>query len=222
MPGGFLLVDGVDAVARPYAVVQEGFRASCVVESGVQGSFHLGASGLEDSVHLIIRSAVEGYDLLLPVDHESQGHRLHPSGGKAALYLSPEYGGELEAYQPVENPSRLLGVDQVEVDFAGILYRMLYRVPGYLVEYDAPGMLAVEAEGLGKVPGDGFPFTVFIGCEPDRSGFRSRLLEFRHHFLLVGRNHIFRLESVLHVHAELVVLQIPYVSEAGFHHIAFA
>ena len=91
----------------------------------------------------------------------------------------------------------------------------------FMEDYSS-GAGLVEAEGLREMPGDRLPFAVFIGCEP--YGLRSgrRLLEFGHYFLLVGRHHVLRPETVFDVDAELVVLQVAYMSEAGFHHIAVA
>ena len=86
---------------------------------------------------------------------------------------------------------------------------------GDLVEDDAAGAVALETERLDQVPGNGFSLTVLIGSQPDELRLAGGLLQFGHHFLLLGRHHIFGFESCGDVHAELFVLQVPDVTETG-------
>ena len=95
-------------------------------------------------------------------------------------------------------------------------------VLGNLVEYDAAGLFRRKAEGLAEVPGDGFPFPVFIAGEPDGVGPLGQFLQFGDHFLLVGGHDVFRLETVGDVDAQLVLLQVADVADAGFDEIIVA
>ena len=88
-------------------------------------------------------------------------------------------------------------------------------VLGDLVEDDAARAAAVEAERLDEVPGDGLSLAVLIGSQPDELRLVGGFLELGDHFLLVGRHHILGREAVRHVDAELLVLQVPDVSETG-------
>ena len=60
----------------------------------------------------------KGADLRLTVDDQSQRHRLDTAGADALLDLAPEERAEPVADQAVDDPTRLLGVDEVHVDVA--------------------------------------------------------------------------------------------------------
>ena len=62
----------------------------------------------------------EGVDLALPLDHEADGHGLHPAGGEAAADLARQERAERVADEPVDDPARLLRVDEVGVDRARV------------------------------------------------------------------------------------------------------
>ena len=99
---------------------------------------------------------------------------------------------------------------------------MEYRRLGDFVENYPPGLFRLQSESIVKVPGDGFPFTVFIGREPDQVRLPGKVLQFLDHLLLVRRDHIFRLEAMLHIDAQLLVLKVAYMPEAGLHRVFFA
>ena len=99
-----------------------------------------------------------------------------------------------------------------------MLYGIEYGVLGNLVEHDALGLGLVEAERLGKVPGNGLSLAVFIGSQPDGVGLVGKLLEFVHDVLLLRGYDVFRLEMVGDVYAEALFLQVTDVPEAGFDH----
>ena len=85
------------------------------------------------------------------------------------------------------------------------------------MEDDAAGVLFLEAEGLEKVPGNGFSLAVFIGCEPYGMGSLGCTLEFGNKFLLFSRDNIVRLEPVFNVYAQVVLLKISDMPPAGQH-----
>ena len=127
---------------------------------------------MEERFHPIEGLAVEGHDFLLAVHDEAQGHALHPAGGEFGLDLAPQHGREFEAHEPVQHTPGLLRVHQVQVDVAGMLDGLQDGRLGDFVEYDAAGLRLVQAQRLRQVPGDGFPFAVLIGGEPDGLGGR--------------------------------------------------
>ena len=168
---------------------------------------------MEDRIHAVICLVLVGHDLLLAVHDEAQRDGLYASGGELRLDLAPEHRRELEAYEAVEHAARLLRVHEVHVYGPGILDGVLDGVLGDLVEDDALGTGGIEAEGLAEMPGDGLSLTVLIGSKPDGARFGSGLLQLGHHPALVGGDHVFGLEALVHVDAELLVLQVANVAE---------
>src|SRR5581483_5111639 len=59
--------------------------------------------------------------LFLALDDEARGDGLHAAGGESAHDLLPEDGRDLVAVQAVEDPPRLLRVDEPLVDLAGLV-----------------------------------------------------------------------------------------------------
>ena len=177
---------------------------------------------MEERFHPIEGLAVEGHDFLLAVHDEAQGDALHPASGEFGLDLAPQHGREFEAHEPVQHAPGLLRIHQVQVDVPGMLDGLQDGRLGDFMEYDAAGFRGVQAQRFRQVPGDGFPFAVLIGGEPDGLGGRRELLQFGDDFLLVGRNHVFGLEAVCDVHAQFLFLQVTDMSDAGFDEILFA
>ena len=66
----------------------------------------------------------EGIDLALPLDHEADGHGLHAPGRQAAAHLAREQRAQRVADEPVHDPARLLGVDEVRVDVPRVRERL--------------------------------------------------------------------------------------------------
>ena len=84
---------------------------------------------------------------------------------------------------------------------------------GYLVEYDAVGVLLVKPQHLAEVPRDGFPLAVFIGGEPYLVGLFGVLAQLLYELGLLRRNFVVGLERV-GVDAQLLFLEVAYVSVA--------
>ena len=177
---------------------------------------------MEDGLYLIIRFAAESHDLLFPVHDQAQGDALHAAGGELRLDLAPQDGGQFEAYQAVQHTARLLRVDEVLVDVTGILDGLQDGRLGDFMEHDAPRLRGIEGQGFGQVPGNGFSFAVLIGREPHGLGAGGEFLQFGNDLLLVGRYYIFGLESMLHVNAQLLLLQVADMTDACFHEIVSA
>ena len=64
--------------------------------------------------------AVKALDLAFALDDEPDGDRLDPAGGQAATDLARQQRAERVADQPIDDPTRLLGVDEVVVDVARV------------------------------------------------------------------------------------------------------
>jgi hypothetical protein len=115
--------------------------------------------------------------------------------------LLPQHRRDLVAVEAVEDPSRLLGVDEALVDCAGLAERPLDRVLRDLVE-DHPANRDLRLQDLEQVPGDCLAFAVFVRREQQLVGALQRPLQLRDLALLVGIDHVERLEAVLDVHPE--------------------
>ncbi len=179
------------------------------------------AGGVELGHHAEIGSRAEGDDLALALDDQSHGHRLHAARRERRAHLLPQHGRELEADQTVEDAARLLGVDQVHVDRAGLLDRLQDRTLGDLVEDDALGPIYRETQHFGQVPCDGLSFAVLIGGEPHglALGQPGELVD---HLLLVGRNLVDGGEAAVDVDAQILFREVADVAEARLDHEVLA
>ena len=90
------------------------------------------------------------------------------------------------------------------------------------MEDDAPCVLGLEPKHLEQMPRNGLSLAVFITCEPHDVGLGSLILEFLDLFQLVLGNLIQRLEAMLHVDAEVLLVQVADVSENRHHFIIVA
>ena len=140
--------------------------------------------------------------LPLPLDDQPGRDRLHPAGRQALPDLAPQHRRDLVAVEPVQDAPGLLGVDQVQVEVAGLLDGGPDRVPGDLVEHH-PADRDLGVEHLQQVPGDGLALAVLVGREEQLVRVLERPLELGDLLLLVGVDDVERLEVGVHVDGEL-------------------
>jgi hypothetical protein len=194
---------------RADAALEEGFGAVGPVEAlgafGLEGyELALGVFGEEQRGHLEIRRDPEVLDLAFAFDDKHDGDRLHAAGRELALDLFPQQAGKLPADQAVEHAARLLGVDEVHIDRAGLLHGALDGRLGDLAKNDALGVALVETEHLAEVPGNGFALAVFVGGEPHFRGAAGGVLELADHFVLIRGNDVVWAVVVENIDAEVV------------------
>ena len=160
-------------------------------------------------------------DLLLAVGDQPDRDRLHPPGAQVPGDLAPQQGADLVTHEPVEEPPRLLRVDQVHVDRADVLERLLDGAVGDLVERDPAHPLVGESQGHLEVPGDGFPLAVGVGREVDDVGLGGLLLQFGDGRLLLVGDEISGLVAVRHVDADVPALfgEVADVPHARLDHV---
>ena len=167
-----------DGEAVSYAAFEEGLRLVAGGEACVQVGAQFTPVGFEqrggDAEEAL---ALELLYFALAFYDEAHGHGLHSSGGEGGFHLSPQHGGELEAYDAVEHAPRLLGIDQVDVYFPRVLDGLEYGGLGDFMKDYPLAALGFQAEHFIKVPGDGLSFAVLIGCEPDGAGLLGGLLQ---------------------------------------------
>ncbi len=131
--------------------------------------------GGEQACDAEIRLAFECLDFVFALHGETHCYRLHAARGQRRLYLAPEHGRELETHNAVEHTACLLGVDQIEVDSAGIGNGVEYGVFCNLVKYYSACIFRFESENFVKVPGNGFSLAVLIGSQPHHGCLRGSL-----------------------------------------------
>ena len=90
----------------------------------------------------------EGRYLLLALDHHPQRDRLHAARRKPASHLLPEQRAYLVADEPVQDATRLLGIDEALVDVARVLEGVEDGVLRDFVEDDALVRRLLQAGGL--------------------------------------------------------------------------
>ena len=202
--GDFLGLDVEDGEIESDEAAQKGFGLLGVLPFLFKDRFEDTARfQLEQGLDTVVQFFLEGQDFALPVHDQAQGDRLHAAGRQSAAHLSPQHGREFESDQTVQYAAGLLGIHEVHIDIAGCLERVQYGVLGDFVEDDAAGVFFLQSQGLEKMPGDGFSFPVFIRRQIDGRGIRRQLFQFADHRFFVGGNDIFRLKTVLDVHAQI-------------------
>ena len=127
-------------------------------------------------------------------------------------------GGFLtDIYNTVEYASRLLGIDQVEVDAARLLNGFEYGVFGNFMEDDASGMFRFQFQHFVQMPGNGLSFAVLIGSQPDGFCLLCLFFQLCNERLLIRRYLIVWFKTVIDIYTEVFLLQVAYVTIAGQH-----
>ncbi len=130
------------------------------------------------------------------------GHRLDPAGGQPRHDLLPQDRRNLVPVQAVQQAPGLLGVNQATVNLAGRLDGGLYRGRGDLVEDHALDFGTFGGiEDLEQVPRDCLALAILIGGQIELVGVFHQRLEVLEVALLVGIDHVQRLEVVVDIYA---------------------
>ena len=98
--------------------------------------------GMEECVERPVFNRLECADLALAFHDQAHCDGLHAAGGESAAHLVPQQRRNLVADQPVEHAACLLRVDEILIDFAGMLECFLHGLLRDLVEGDAANLLA--------------------------------------------------------------------------------
>ena len=114
-----------------------------------------------------IFARLEYLDLRLAVADQAQCHRLHTPGATAARQLTPQHGGQREAYQIIQRAAGEVGFDKRLIQFARMGNRVLdggFRdfVERDAMHGDAPQRVLV-LEHRADVPADGLAFAIGVG-----------------------------------------------------------
>jgi hypothetical protein len=201
---------------------------------GEQGRLRLRAR-VEDRVDVGVGGRAEGHPFALPIHDKAGGHRLHTAGREPGHDLLPQDRGDLIPVQAVEDPSGLLGVDQVGVELAGVGHGVGDGLGGDLVEHHPPGRNR-GLELLEQVPGDRLALAVAVGGEQELVRARQRVLQGADGRLLVRVHDVERLEAVVDIDPRpcpLLALvlgrhlggtgrEVAHVAPAGLHDVTVA
>ena len=149
-----------------------------------------------------VTGRAERHPLALALDDQTRGDGLHAPCGQTLSHLAPQHRRQLIAVEPVQDPPRLLGVDQPVVEVAGRAQRPLQGLAGDLVEHHAVHR-HLGLQGLEQVPGDGLALAVLICGEVELVSVLEQPLELGHLLSLVDVDHVVRLEPAVDVDGEL-------------------
>jgi hypothetical protein len=168
----------------------------------------------------------EGLDLPLTLDHQPDGDRLDAARGQAAAHLARDQRAERVAHQAVDDPARLLGVDQVAIDRTRMGERVADGALGDLAEGHPPGLVLGNVGGLDHVPRDRLPFPIEVGREVDGVRFAGRALDAVDLLAAVVADHVLGREVMVDVHAQLALAgvfgKVANVAVRGQHGIVVA
>ncbi len=169
--------------------------------AAVDGSeARLEGAGVEAAEDIPIAGGHEAHALPLALDHESRGDRLHSACRQAARHLLPEHRRDLVAVEAVEDAPGLLRVDEVAVDLARLLERAQDCLLRDLVEDHAP-YRHLRLQRLDEMVRDRLALAVLVGCEQQLVGVLQLPPQLGDDLLLVGIDHVVRLEPLVDGHA---------------------
>ena len=159
----------------------------------------------------------EGHTLAFPLDDQARGHRLHTAGRQSRTDLAPQHWRKLIAIETVKHTPGLLRVHHMVVNISSVGQRCLDRLRRDFMEHHAlDGDLRLK--GLHEMPCNRFAFAILISRQIELVGVFQCVLELRHGFLLVRTDDVIRLESVIHINAELaefVLLRCGHLAWLG-------
>ena len=162
---------------------------------------------------------LECEDLVLPLADEAKGHRLDATGGEPGQDRLPEEGRDLVSDEPIEDPSRLLGLELPHVEGARRSDGLRDRLAGDLSELDAPEAVRIlpEPEVRRHVVGDRLALPIGVGREDHRIDPLRPALEFGQNLRFPVDRDVAGLEALVHVHAELLLRKVPDVAHRSGH-----
>jgi hypothetical protein len=109
-----------------------------------------------------------------------------------------------------------LGVDHLLIDGGRMFEGREHTFLGDLVEHQPSDLLLVAAaELLGKMPSDGLSLAIGVGCDEDLVDSLGAVLEVLQNLLTARDHFIRRLETVVHIDAELAFGQVADVAHRG-------
>ena len=165
----------------------------------------LAGRGREDRLQRPVLAGREGGDLALALHDQAHRDGLHAPGRQPRADLPADQRAERVADEPVDDPPRLLGIDEVRVDLARMGEGLTDGALGDLVERDPLGLARGHMRRLGDVPGDRLAFPVEVGRQVDRVGDLGGLADLGDLLAAVVGDDVFGGEVMVDVDAELAL-----------------
>ena len=153
--------------------------------------------------------------LALAVDDYPERNRLHPPGADSALDLVPQQRAQLVPHQPVQHPARLVGVEQVAIEFRGIRDRLFDGGGRDFMQQHAADLGLGLAEMLGDMPRDSLAFAVGVAGEVDVILALRGALDLAEYLLFALDCDEIGSEIVLDIDSQLAFGQVHDVADRG-------
>ena len=112
----------------------------------------------------------------------------------------------------IQHAAGLLGVHQVQVDGARRFDCRLYGLVGDFVELDAAGVLFIDAQHIGQMPGDGLALAIRVSGQIDLGGRAGVFADAGQDFAAPANGDVFGLKAVFDIHAQLRLGQIAHMA----------
>ena len=142
------------------------------------GGQGLAVCGVEIGLDGPVLARNKRLDVGFALADQAQCDRLHAPGRARSRQLAPQHRRQREPDQIIERAPRLLGVDEVHVEFAGVFHRRAHRIAGDLVEHHAAHRHRVEGfqllERRQHVPRNCLAFAVGVGRQIQMTGAAHR------------------------------------------------
>ena len=137
---------------------------------------------------------------------------MDTAGAKAAIKYLPEEFRNLEPNNPVNDPTCLLSVYQIMVDFSGAIHAGTDTVSCDLIEENAVHFSRFTIQLRGYMPGNGFTFPIRICCYIDRWSVGRRFLQLFDDIFFLGQNFIFNRKIVGDIYPKVLFGEIFYMA----------
>ena len=149
----------------------------------------------------------EGFDFPFPFYNKAYRNGLYTSRRESCCDFPPQDGRQFKSDDSVQHPPCLLCVNKVIVYVTRMQDGFLYGRFGDFVEDDAMCILVFKVQDFMEMPCDGFPFAVFIACQPNGVGFFHLCSQLIEQMVFLGFNYIIRLIVVVEVNTRAI---LPY------------
>ena len=161
----------------------------------------IGDAGIQLGQDVPVRRATEGHPFPLALHNDSRRDGLHAARRQLRRNLLPEHRTDFVAVQPVQDAPGLLGIDQIDIQIAGVVSGRSNRRFGDLVENHS-----AHRDGgfqrLQQMPGDRFTLAVAVSGEIQLVDTLEQALEFSDGGLLVRADDVQRFEVGIDVDPE--------------------
>ncbi len=170
---------------------------------------------IQRHIHRPVFLALKCANFFFPLYYKTSRNRLDTAGRQATPYFSPEQGRKLIADDAVENPPRLLGVHQILINGTGMGDGLVHHFLRDFIEGNTIGFVIRDAEQFFQMPGNGFSFSVRVGCKKDFFACSGSFLQCSDDFLFSLDGLIVGGKTVFNINAQFAFGKIANVSHGS-------